>query len=436
MAECGSRSRDRSTTASTWAARSSSRRRRRSRPSAVPTISCGSSRPSTSRSWRSICSPSRFSTAVTSCSRSSRPSDAARFPRAVTCGSRRWGWWWWARCSSSSSPTIRGVWCRGSARSTGRRRGARLRRVPRERLGLAAGVIVLALILPAAARTQTELFYELKTVQSVKLTGVSGISSGTVRHVLKTRVPPWRRPWGEPSTLRLDFLRADTLAIRPVSPHSGFLDARSTFRVLAGKDDEHVAVVYDVVEGPRSYIRDVQLENVRRDLEGDIRRKLWARPDKPFDPGYMQLDSLVISGVYQDHGFRPLIAGVARTDANHQVRIGYRIDEGPRYRIGEVLAHGYQPVNRNLVMRELLLKTGDVERRDRVVRSQERLYETGLFSQVQFTAIPDTDGTTVDYEVRARARPPRWLEIGVGSSSSEKVKLNGSWGLKNLAGRG
>jgi outer membrane protein assembly complex protein YaeT len=311
-----------------------------------------------------------------------------------------------------------------------------LRRVPRERFCATAGFIAFALILPAPARTQTELFYELKTVQSVKLTGVSGISSGSLRHVMRTRVPPWWRPWGERSTLRLDFLRADTLAIGSVYHHSGFLEAHSTFRVLPGKDDDHAIVVFDVIEGPRSQIRDVQIEKVRPDLEGDIRRKLWARPDKPFDPGYMQLDSLVISAVYQDHGFRPRVSGVARSDANHQVRITYRIEEGPRFRIGEVYAHGYQPVKSNLVLRELLLKTGDIERRDRVIRSQERLYETGLFTQVQFTAIPDTDGTTVDYEVRAVARPPRWLEVGVGSSSSEKVKLNASWGLKNLAGRG
>lgn len=299
---------------------------------------------------------------------------------------------------------------------------------------------MLALILPAAAPAQSELppdlFYELKTVQAVRLTGVKSVSSGTLRHAMKTRVPPWWRPWGERSTLRLDFLRADTLAIRFAYRHAGFLDAHAAFRVLPGKNDDHVIVEFQVEEGPRSLIREVRLEQVRHDLQSSIRNKLWAREGKPFDPGYMQLDSLVISGEYQDHGFRPFVSGVAREDAAHDVRITYRIDEGPRFRIGEVLAHGYQPVNRKLVMRELLIKPGDVERRDRIVRSQERLYETGLFSQVQFTAIPDTDGVTMDYDVRARARPPRWLELGVGSSSSEKAKLNASWGLKNLAGRG
>lgn len=315
-----------------------------------------------------------------------------------------------------------------------------MRRVLRERLSATAGWVALALLLPAPAlaqsELQTELFYELKTVQSVRLIGVKGVSGSAVRHVMKTRVPPWWRPWGEHSSLRLDFLRADTLAIRSFYRHAGFLDAHATFRVLPGKNDDHAIVEFTVTEGTRSIIRDVRLEQVRPDLESDIRNKLWAREDRPFDPGYMQLDSVVISTLYQDHGFRPFVSGVAREDAAHEVHITYRIDEGPRFRIGEVLAHGYTPVHRNLVMRELLIKPGDVERRDRVIRSQERLYETGLFNQVQFTAIPDTDGVTVDYEVRARARPPRWLEVGVGSSSSEKVKLNASWGLKNLAGRG
>jgi len=311
-----------------------------------------------------------------------------------------------------------------------------LRRVLRERLGATAGFVALALILPSSARSQAELFHELKTVQAVHLNGVDNLSGGAVRRVLKTRVPPWYRPWGEKSSLRLDFLRADTLAIRAVYRHDGFLDARSAFRILPGKNEDQVIVEFDVVEGPRSIIRTVQLEKVRPDLEDQIRGKLWARDDRPFDPGYMQLDSVVIAAVYQDHGFRPNVSGIARKGAANDIHISYRIEEGPRFRVGEIFAHGYQPVKSKLVMRELVLKPGDVDRRDRLIRSQERLYETGLFSQVYFTAIPDTDGTTMDYDVRVKARPPRWLEVGVGSSSSEKAKLNGSWGMKNLLGRG
>jgi outer membrane protein assembly complex protein YaeT len=302
---------------------------------------------------------------------------------------------------------------------------------------LGAALVALALCHPVReAHAQADLFQELKSVEDVSFEGADHVSQGTLRRVLKTRSPSFW-PWSDKVRLRLDFLRADTAAIRSVYRHAGFLDASSTYRVDPGGRADRVKVVFGVTEGPRTDIRAIDILDVQPKLEKEIRNKIWAQPKKPFDPSYLQLDTLVISTIYQNHGYRPHVGGWAAIDTTrHIAHVTYTIREGPQYRVGEIYPYGYDPIARKLVMRELVLRPGAVDSRDKVVRSQERLYDTGLFNQVQFSAIPDSARRLVDYQVRARARPRRWLELALASSSSEILNLSSSWGYKNIAGRG
>jgi outer membrane protein assembly factor BamA len=84
----------------------------------------------------------------------------------------------------------------------------------------------------------------------------------------------------------------------------------------------------------------------------------------------------------------------------------------------------------------LLLRPGGIYRGSRVEESQERLYETGLFSEVQIEAQPDSTGTVMAFLLHVRERKPRWLDAGVGSGSAERFRFVGEWGHRNLTGVG
>ena len=66
-----------------------------------------------------------------------------------------------------------------------------------------------------------------------------------------------------------------------------------------------------------------------------MRKRLWSKADQPFDPAYLQLDTLQISALYQERGYRPHVVGRDVRDSL-TVTVRYDVNEGERYQVGAV----------------------------------------------------------------------------------------------------
>jgi outer membrane protein assembly complex protein YaeT len=294
-----------------------------------------------------------------------------------------------------------------------------------------------ATIAPDIARSQEELLQELKIIASVRIDGHRHLGAGAIERVMKTKNPSlW--PWRERPVLRRDYLLSDVTAIADLYRHHGYLDATVEYRVASSGQRDEVDVLFLVHEGEPSKVRFVEFGGVASVAEKDLRRKLWARPGRAFDPAYLQLDTLVITSLYQERGFRPQVTGsaVREVPESLRVRVRYDVQEGVRYQVGKIDIEGRARVRESLVRRELAIRSGAPYQWSRVVRSQERLYESGLFSQVQIEPVPDSTRTLMNFEIRLRERKPRWVDAGIGSGTDERFRLTGEWGHRNLLGWG
>ena len=289
-----------------------------------------------------------------------------------------------------------------------------------------------------AAEAQEELLSEIRTIASVRFEGRHRVSARELRSVMKTRGPSlW--PWRERPALRADFLRSDTLAIRDRYLHHGYLDVRAGVRVDPARDSSQAVVTFVIHEGPRSRVASVAFSGVQSHSEHELRRKLLVQTGQPFDPWFLQLDTLKISELYQERGFRPHVVASARRGEGAEslkVQVRFEVAEGPQYLVGEVYVRGYEKVSERLVRRELVLRKDEIFRRSRMVRSGERLYDTGLFSQVQISPIVDSTNSRMEFDLRVSERKPRWIDAGVGSGTAERFRATGQWGHRNVLGRG
>jgi outer membrane protein assembly complex protein YaeT len=288
------------------------------------------------------------------------------------------------------------------------------------------------------ARAQEDLLGEIRTIAAVRFEGRHRVSARELRSVMKTRSSS-RWPWREKQVLRADFLRSDNLAIRDRYVHHGFLDAEVGYRVTPQRDSSRVRVTFVIREGERSRVASVGFTGVHAHSEEQLERRLLARRGQPFDPFVLQLDTLKISELYQERGFRPhVVARARRRDGADSLSVDVRfaVEEGPQYLVGEVYVFGQEKVKERLIRRELVLKRDDVYRRSRMVRSWERLYDTGLFRQVQISPIVDSTRSRMEFELRVTERKPRWIDAGVGSGTAERFRATGEWGHRNVWGGG
>jgi outer membrane protein insertion porin family len=282
-----------------------------------------------------------------------------------------------------------------------------------------------------------DLLGEVRTVAEIRFEGREHVGEGELRSVIKTQGPSFW-PWSERPALRSDFLRSDTLAIRLRYIHHGFLDNHVGVLVTPHRDSSQVTVTFLVEEGPRTRVHSVEFTGDLVLKQDELRRKLRTRVGEPFDPAVLQLDTLKISEIYQERGFRPHVVAGAWRDSTDSLRMAVRFDIAPGspYKVGEVLVSGNDRVAERLVRRELLLNPGEPYKRSRMVRSGERLYDTDLFSQVQISPIVDSTHSNINFDLRVRPRKPRWIDAGVGSGTTERFRATGEWGHRNMFGRG
>lgn len=302
---------------------------------------------------------------------------------------------------------------------------------------LGALVALVALAVPAPpARGEDGFPSDLRRVQQVRFEGRHEVPAKELKAVLKTRVPGLFS-FRERPLLRADFLRADTLTIEQVYRQHGFLDARAAVRLDPGSRPELQVVTFLIREGRRSRIRDVSFTGVTQLNVTQLRRRLYARPGRSFNPTYLVADTARIAYQFREKGYFPAVGAWAERESL-EVDVHYVVDEGPQYRTGEVRLTSPEPlhVKERLVLRELMFRPGDVYRASRVEESIQEIYNTGLFSQVQMTSVPDTGRRVVDFDLRVRERRPRWVDTGIGSGTAERLRATAQWGHRNLNARG
>jgi outer membrane protein insertion porin family len=300
-------------------------------------------------------------------------------------------------------------------------------------------LVLLAMVasfgVPASARAQgADLPEELRTIAAVRIRGAKHLSRHELAAAgLRTRQPSLL-PWRERPLVRHDYLVADSAAIVALYSHYGYLDARVEVRLLEQKRSHSTIVEFRVHEGAISRVGPVELEGVNVVPRSEVQHALLAQTGHPYDPVFPQLDGIKIQTLYQEHGYFARVDTSARRGVPDSLHVGlrYAVTEGPQYRVGEITYLHGERVREYLGRRELLVKPGDVFKRSRLDRSIERLYTTGLFRQVQVSTLPDSTTGRLDVLLRVTDRAPRWVDVGIGSGTTNRYQVSTELGHRNI----
>jgi outer membrane protein assembly complex protein YaeT len=193
------------------------------------------------------------------------------------------------------------------------------------------------------------------------------------------------------------YLRRDEETITNLYQENGFRDVKvtSTVKDTDRANQSQIAVTIHIEEGPQWMISKLEVDGVQQLDKKTVLAKLSSTEGQPFSEFDVAEDRDNILSEYFSQGFPNATFEWSSKPgaAPNRVDLHYTISEGQRRFVREVLTSGLVTTHAQLVNRNILLNPGDPLSQPKMLETQRRLYDLGIFSAVN-TAIQNPDGDT------------------------------------------
>jgi len=232
------------------------------------------------------------------------------------------------------------------------------------------------------------------------------------------------------------LLEKDIDNILELYDEKGFPDAKIVEQKLIPKDGL-VECEFLINEGERIKIGDIQILGNEAVLTKEIANSLGFSEGDAYDPGRVSVGEYRIESLYADRGYMYADAKSRAIRENRVVNVTFAIEEGPQVRIGDIRVVGNAHTRTMIIEREIIAKSGEAYDPRKIYRSQERLYATNLFRDVDFDILGAEDSAeVVDIVFRVTELSPRWISFAGGYQSPDRILANIRVGHDNLFNNG
>ncbi len=292
---------------------------------------------------------------------------------------------------------------------------------------------------PGRAGAQKPVEFEkTREVRRVEIHGNTAFSSGKLRKFLRTRGASFWKPWHR-APYRSDFLRFDRAALQSYYRRRGYMSAQvdSVRTDPVPKKESKVDVHFFVSEGPLYRVAGLRLEGTQPLTDAEVHKVLKQKPDDAVDIARVEMDRQAIEDHYANLGYAAVEVGDSLEVDSVRVSVVYRIRPGVVATLGKVGVEGVRKTRSRVVTRELTLHSGDILSRKKLSDSRQRIYDTGLYSDVVFER-GDIDSVShvADLHLSVRERKMAWIDAGLGYGTLDQVRLTSQWGHRNLGHEG
>lgn len=223
----------------------------------------------------------------------------------------------------------------------------------------------------------------------------------------------------------------------------GYLSARLEFvKIDFNEDKSKVTVSLLYSEGVQTKVLEVKLSGVRSFSREEILEMLGLREGEHFDIFAFERGLIKLKERYQELGHlsaQLLNEGsdeiVKYSRDNSQVSIHLEVDEGPVFKVGEIIVRGNQQTHARVVLRELPFTGGDILTSPLLAEAEDYLRQLNLFSSVIVRPIDKPGQEDVkDLLILVEESVPGSFDIAPGYRNDLGLRLGFELGYQNLGG--
>lgn len=210
--------------------------------------------------------------------------------------------------------------------------------------------------------------------------------------------------------------------------------------------DEHkfksVRIVFDITEGQRWYIGNINFEGNKIYSDEEIRSKIYLKDGDLNNMAEIQNQIQSLASLYVDNGYITIglnVENIKHADTN-KIDYNFIITEGEQSHVEKIIINGLTKTKPYVIERELTIKVGDVFSQSQLQKSAQNIYNTGLINKIEAPQIyqgEEENGVVIELTVEESSQ----IELQFGATFGGTVDgfpVSGflQWSDKNLGGTG
>jgi len=213
------------------------------------------------------------------------------------------------------------------------------------------------------------------------------------------------------------LLNDDVRGLETLYRTNGFQEVKVSGRVLDNYlgQDNALAVEIGIEEGPQTLVGNLKIEG-NRVVPTDQFPPLNTSSGQPFSESNIAADRDILLNYYFNHGFPGATfeaSAKPASDNAHRMDVTFTLHEGEQIFVDKVLISGLYYTKPFIIQREVKVQSGDPLSQFSMLKTQQSLYDLGIFSQVD-TAVQNPDGVEPHKDVLIDVQEARRYTFNYG----------------------
>lgn len=272
-------------------------------------------------------------------------------------------------------------------------------------------------------------------VRSVSFEGNTAFTAGRLQNLMLTRPSAFLSPTKFYPEIFADDLDNLLMFYR----QNGYLDAQiADTLVQVDTLVRRVDISITLSEGPRTFVEGVTIFGNEFFSDSLLRSFIKFQKGDPLRRPFIEDAVASMLSHYAENGFldASVTPNVGINTETHLAVVDFILKEKSQARIDSIVIAGLEKTKRHVIARELQFSPGETIRYSRLLKSQRRLYLTGLFESIFVRPAPAGADGSAKRNILVEIKEKRSSEfaVSVGYGSIEKIRGRVELSTQNLAG--
>ena len=274
-------------------------------------------------------------------------------------------------------------------------------------------------------------------IKKISFTGNKSFDDDELKKIMQTSERNWLSWLTDSGLLNYDIVEQDAARLGAFYHNHGYVDAKIGKPEITQKD-EWLYINFNISEGERYRVGTVDFAGDFVLPESDLFKLTRIKDLDYFNRKTLRDDSQRLTDKFAEKGyaFADVKDAMEKDPLNRRVNINFNMKKNDLVYINRITIKGNTRTRDKVIRREVRLKESGLFNSAAIKRTHARLQRLGYFETVDVKPVPTSEDNLMDLVVTVKEKATGNFSIGAGYSSIDSFMFMSEISQKNFLGKG